>query len=619
MRLWPSTCSGSHWRLGTECFSRMMHVRDPGHGDRHENPEFHPRGSNSPSSMDPSSASPQLQPNEDYVAPAYHNRYLHQSSSSGLLSNPPSGQSISSVSSSSQRLNQNYDPYFDHASMLGPPGRPPGSPERTRHALPPPHPSPNPWGSSTLIPALPQFVPSSPPGSTLRTHDASTGLPSAPPIRYPTSEYGSLMSRRSESKSGAYDRPHILHPAGSRHDHSPGDHSDILYYKLWKISEACSVRYNESTQAYRSRGWSPRETGHLSRDVASSSSSETSRDPRYASQPYSMPLNVPSGSQRPYQSQRYPTPTTRPSQIPPEVAWATQPNVIYPASLPTPHSHPQTFLPFGPTPHSTQRQSPTLIPELNTPSGNSGRHIRSGKRKLSGDDHSSPERKIYHPKAPQGGSDWVMWVGNIPSDTTKEDALAFFRSIPHSSRSGSQSAGHTSTSAADDGAGIMSIFLMLQSHCAFVNFSSEPHLQRALRYFNGRPFRNGGVKLVCRIRKKEEEIKSGVGAQRGLGFHRKWVKEHAAERAASSSAENGSTSVSTWTTSSETSRQVASLSESLTSGYSDESMASSTSTTSSLLATHFPIRYFVLKAMTKVGCSVTSIWCTYCSDHVQLT
>ncbi|KAI5476596.1 hypothetical protein MNV49_007483 [Pseudohyphozyma bogoriensis] len=62
--------------------------------------------------------------------------------------------------------------------------------------------------------------------------------------------------------------------------------------------------------------------------------------------------------------------------------------------------------------------------------------------------------------------------------------------------------------------------------------------------------------MVCRVRQRDDDAKSGVGAQRGGGVHKKWVREVGGE---SSGDESGST-------------------------------------TSSLFSARFPKRYFILKA-----------------------
>lgn len=75
--------------------------------------------------------------------------------------------------------------------------------------------------------------------------------------------------------------------------------------------------------------------------------------------------------------------------------------------------------------------------------------------------------------------------------------------------------------------GPSSIFLISRSSCAFVNLSSQSDLDRAVAFFNGRPLRawdNTCPRMVCRVRLRDDDLKSGVGAQRGTGMHREWVK-----------------------------------------------------------------------------------------------
>lgn len=226
----------------------------------------------------------------------------------------------------------------------------------------------------------------------------------------------------------------------------------------------------------------------------------------------------------------------------------------------------------------------------------------------------SPERKPYHPKAPSGGSNWVMWVGNVPHDATQEEATDFFNSLSSQSLRVSSSAFRTTSTSSltSDQPGIESIFLILQSHCAFVNYASESHLQQALAYFNGRPFRPGGVKLVCRVRRKAEEIKSGVGGQRGLGLHKKWVEQHVRQPDSPATTATipkfqDSPAIITASPASRSAhykdaldRYASHLSHTPPADSEGGASSPSVSTTSTLLATYFPVRYFVLKAMTKV-------------------
>lgn len=76
--------------------------------------------------------------------------------------------------------------------------------------------------------------------------------------------------------------------------------------------------------------------------------------------------------------------------------------------------------------------------------------------------------------------------------------------------------------------GVQSIFLIARSNCAFVNFETAEHLHAAIQHFNGVPLRPNDprcARLVCRVRNKEDDLKAGVGAQRGSGMHVKWIKQ----------------------------------------------------------------------------------------------
>jgi len=122
-------------------------------------------------------------------------------------------------------------------------------------------------------------------------------------------------------------------------------------------------------------------------------------------------------------------------------------------------------------------------------------------------------------------SEWVMWVGNIPSDCDHEELFRFFDSIvwvgdPH------EDAGEDLPMTPRSG--VVSVFLISQSNCAFVNYDSEDCLLNAVARCNGvavRPDDQRCIKLVCRVRKKDEDLKTGVRAQRGVGIHTEWVQE----------------------------------------------------------------------------------------------
>ncbi|KAH7101280.1 YT521-B-like domain-containing protein [Auriculariales sp. MPI-PUGE-AT-0066] len=166
---------------------------------------------------------------------------------------------------------------------------------------------------------------------------------------------------------------------------------------------------------------------------------------------------------------------------------------------------------------------------------------------------SPAPRQAYHPNVATTRSEWVMWVGNVPSDALEDELFAFFCSVPippstalakdvfapSSEVGGSSSSESTSTvtsarsattRAESFAASITSIFLIARSNCAFVNFSTPESLHLAVGLFNGlslRPNDPRCPRLVCRIRKKDDDLRAGVGAQRGTGIHTRWVREQA--------------------------------------------------------------------------------------------
>lgn len=214
-------------------------------------------------------------------------------------------------------------------------------------------------------------------------------------------------------------------------------------------------------------------------------------------------------------------------------------------------------------------------------------------------------KKSHHPNPPAFRSEWVMWVGNVPSDSTHDELWQFFTrpeevadqndrgegtsggkpgagslrldavrgddfvhpdqraptsglnsaaavpnnllnaenmaSSPHSVPPGplsmppyhTPSYGPTGRSdlPAPTRNGVISIFLISRSSCAFVNLASEEQLDAAIFSFNGlslRPHDPRVPKLVCRVRRREDDMRAGVGGQRGIGLHAKWLKEQQA-------------------------------------------------------------------------------------------
>jgi len=222
-----------------------------------------------------------------------------------------------------------------------------------------------------------------------------------------------------------------------------------------------------------------------------------------------------------------------------------------------------------------------------------------------------PARRQFHPNPPPNRSEWVMWVGNVPSDATHEEVWRFLK------HSVTVSSGSEGSGGAED-SGVTSIFLISRSHCAFANYQSEEHLNRAISQFSGRKIRPHDrrcPRLVCRARRKEDDLRTGVGAQRGMGIHTYYVS-NALQRNRETAGEE------TETTSSKGPRSkpskiscippVPSASREEGSPKSDtveetipkvltQSPGSYASTSSSFLARHFPKRFFILKSLTRVG------------------
>ncbi|KAF8157962.1 YT521-B-like domain-containing protein [Crassisporium funariophilum] len=224
-------------------------------------------------------------------------------------------------------------------------------------------------------------------------------------------------------------------------------------------------------------------------------------------------------------------------------------------------------------------------------------------------------RRPYHPNPPAHRSEWVMWAGNVPSDATHDELWRFFNELPE----------HRSTEPKSS-TGVLSIFLISRSSCAFVNFESETYLHEAITRFNGVPLRKSDprcARLVCRVRRKDDDLKAGVGGQRGMGMHTRWIKEQKGKaREIGGEQPDGISlpSTSPSSTSDRLARAVSNISLS-----SDEesrrhdhvkhssSSGSFASTNSSFLTRNFPKRYFILKSLTQYDLDLSverGLWAT---------
>lgn len=188
-----------------------------------------------------------------------------------------------------------------------------------------------------------------------------------------------------------------------------------------------------------------------------------------------------------------------------------------------------------------------------------------------------------------------MWVGNVPSDTTNEELWEFFNKPLDSL-----------DKETEETAGVSSIFLITRSNCAFVNFDTEAHLNAAITRFSGQKVRPDDPKspnLVCRVRRKTDDLRAGVGGQRGVGLHMKWVQEH------NQKAKVGPKSPVDDATRGTSSLSLTSDEEGGGGGDGNRSLGQSSgsgsfaSTTSSILTQYFPTRYFILKSLTQVSAS----------------
>lgn len=257
----------------------------------------------------------------------------------------------------------------------------------------------------------------------------------------------------------------------------------------------------------------------------------------------------------------------------------------------------------------------------------------------SSSDHGHVRRLQQQSTATQR-SEWVMWVGNVPSDATHDEVWRYFTHMfdqtrqPASSssiRSGNVGLGSqprntivpvgirlpegNTEGRSPPNEGVTSIFLIQRSNCAFVNYATEAHLRDAISRYNGQQMRPGDPrcpKLVCRVRGKEDDLRAGVGGQRGMGMHTRWIKgqkekekdkgkekDESEDEPPATPSDSGEPSPHTATFSSDdSSRRHASPGRSPP--HHSSSSGSYASTTSSFLQKHFPKRYFILKSLTQV-------------------
>ncbi|KAI0064131.1 hypothetical protein BV25DRAFT_1823679 [Artomyces pyxidatus] len=299
------------------------------------------------------------------------------------------------------------------------------------------------------------------------------------------------------------------------------------------------------------------------------------------------------------------------------------------ATQPPVHSHlhpPVTQSRFGGS--STEITPDGSSPGLQGSPVTSSKPLESATMSISNEAERRLARKPYHPNPPAHRSEWVMWAGNVPSDATHDELWRFFNQSLSPQEPSSPGAAPDEASG-----GVLSIFLISRSNCAFVNFETEAHLSAATNRFNGKQLRPNDPRcprLVCRIRRQTDDLRAGVGGQRGIGMHTKWIKEQ--KEKAQQERDTGLPSSSSErlefpsTASSSSPEDLAgrlgplSISDDesqrrnrRTAPTHSTSSGSYASTSSSILTRYFPQRYFILKSLTQFDLDLSverGLWAT---------
>ncbi|TFY65816.1 hypothetical protein EVG20_g5272 [Dentipellis fragilis] len=467
-------------------------------------------------------------------------------------------------------------PQFAYPPHLGIPGREASIPHMAYSSSPSMMPMLQPHAP------LYQFQNQSPDGSITPQHSFATNLGPAPPL-YALSDPSPPPVSPTQGHPGQAG----THPSTFS---SPAPYSSMAYSSPHQYAYATPPSFAASPRVY---------------------------PPQYASAPYPASY-APSGDQEGHGTWWYVPPPGHPNASSPYEGM--QPSFHAPYNMgfrPVAHRHNEGYSSSRPSatpgPSSTSPRLPQPQPQTQPQAGLLGPGAVPGHRSPSspGTSHNSPppvedsesaapsatsdharqlKRRPYHPNPPVQRSDWVMWAGNVPSDATHDE---LWRST----------------------GGVSSIFLISRSNCAFVNFESQQHLEAATRHFNGQPLRPTDPRcprLVCRIRRPTDDLRSGVGGQRGMGIHAKWVREQK-QKAGKEPPNAGSPE--------EVAARIESLAlsddEGLRTGHEMASMSNSsgsfTSTNSAMLAQYFPQRYFILKSLTQVDLDISvqqGLWAT---------
>ncbi|KAJ7152283.1 YT521-B-like domain-containing protein [Mycena crocata] len=348
-----------------------------------------------------------------------------------------------------------------------------------------------------------------------------------------------------------------------------------------------------------------------------------------APQPPPSPVFVPSFHYPPPISPVYPQPV---SFSPPPATYPLlpiHPRASYPQLGPTPPGGVQDddggtwyYVPSQQQHHEDHGSNPTSTHVAPSTTGSSSSaaspvvSASSGSRLI--------QRRPYHPNPPGQRSEWVMWAGNVPSDAAHAELWRFFTAARDGGES-SASSNSNEFEVSAGGNGVVSIFPISRSNCAFVNYDTEAHLQAAIERFNGVSLRPDPrcARLVCRVRHKGEDLRAGVGGQRGIGLHRGWVK--AKEREQGNAVDHSAFPLSACASGASSSDAVHSLAQNVSELSRDairppphplvgsSSSGSQASTNSSLLQGHFPQRFFILKSHKQDDLELsvrTGVWAT---------
>lgn len=487
-------------------------------------------------------------------------------------------------------LSYAYNPYYPSNLHTYP-----YSPSPPTHSR---HPS-NPTSGSIPPPLTIQPAPytSSLPPHSINTPTYHHPAYYSPPSAYPTPPppqpaYAQPPCSQSSQNTHQIPSPSGFSPYPSLLSSPPGsDPSSYPPYPIWQDPyPAPSLSYEPTYQhmsmpylAFRDPPASPRPGSgyppHFSFSPPQAQiQNQDAYQRTYREHPHPSPLNSPYTSPGPHTPHAFRSPIR---QSAPHSRHLPRYGPFTPRAPYSPTSPPSTYGPKSPAsppaPDSLVRGS---LAQAKLRNVLTKRELVPQQRSTSTSDRAKHSKIFQRPALPRppSHSEHALWVGNVPNDASHEELWKFFTGsgspIP------SVRSSHPRSSA-----GVESVHLISRSNCAFVNYHSDAHLQHAITVSNGkslRPLDPRCKPLVCRVRKVEDNVKSGVGAQRIGGMHRSWIRNitpastHTRQPLAPPEAHsNRASSTSTF--------------------HSNGTTSATASTSSSFLTQHFPRRYFILK------------------------